>query len=198
MKHPELRRHADQRQQVVEHAELRVEHHRPDQRDRDRRRHHRHDEDAAQQAAQREISRGRPRPRTCRGSAAAPPTARCRRACATSTRRSADRSAAARSWRARRRSVGAPTFHSLQAHPDREDPRKDDDGAARRPAPAPRTASRTAAATRFCRRGDPLLPRPALLLRLRFTPSRCAPGSAGTARAPSSARWPDRRPTASR
>ena len=33
-----------------------MEHHRPDQRDRDRRRHHRHDEDGAQQAAEREFA----------------------------------------------------------------------------------------------------------------------------------------------
>ena len=53
---PERRRQADQRQEVVEHALLRVEHHRPDQRHRDRRRHHRHDEDAAQHAAERELA----------------------------------------------------------------------------------------------------------------------------------------------
>ena len=44
----------DQGQQIVEDAELRVEHHRPDQRDRHRRRHHRQDEQAAQEAAHRE------------------------------------------------------------------------------------------------------------------------------------------------
>ena len=54
--HPELRRQADQREQVVQHAELGVEHHRPDQRDRDRRGHHRHHEDGAQEAAQRELA----------------------------------------------------------------------------------------------------------------------------------------------
>jgi hypothetical protein len=55
VKYPELRRQADQRQQVIEDAELRVEHHRPHQRDRDRGRHHRQDEEAAQEAAHRKF-----------------------------------------------------------------------------------------------------------------------------------------------
>ena len=55
MEDPGLRSDADQGQEIVEHAELRVEHHRPDKGDGDRRRHHRHDEYAAQDAPQRHL-----------------------------------------------------------------------------------------------------------------------------------------------
>ena len=55
MENPQLRRKTNERQQIIEHAELRMEHHGPNQRDRDRCRHHRHDEDGAQEAASQEF-----------------------------------------------------------------------------------------------------------------------------------------------
>ena len=54
--HPQRRRQTDERQQVVEDALLRMEHHRPYERDRDRCRHHRHDENASQHASERELA----------------------------------------------------------------------------------------------------------------------------------------------